>query len=358
MSGGYPVASSVWRSPHDLSPLIVMMSLESPVVQVARKGDTRTGVGRCSGTFGELLQGVLPDQKREILVTLPITRCSTVRFTTLPGFRDVHTFPSHKEKSRRLAEKLIQILGLEAGGVLHVQSELPEGKGLASSSADMVATALAIQSAFDLSLSPAILARVMSSIEPSDGVMYQGIVSFYHREGMLRKLLGYPPSLTIVALDEGGQVDTLDFNEWPKPFSQAKREEYENLLIEIERAVTRGDLASVGEISTRSAIMNQEILPKAHLDLLLDMRKRYDALGVVVAHSGTHLGLLLDPNSADHLRKLPAIVAELRQHSPDVSIYHSHDFRKALGVSNCTSGNCIGRSAKREAFSDPATPGS
>jgi L-threonine kinase len=78
----------------------------------------------------------------------------------------------------------------------------------------------------------------------------------------------------------------------------------------------------------RSAILNQEVLPKAHLDLLLGMRERYEALGVVIAHSGTHLGLLLDPNSPDYSRKLPAIIAELKRHSSEVSIYYTHDFQE------------------------------
>ena len=292
-----------------------------------REGAARTGIGRCSGTFGELLQGVLPDQEREFLVTLPIARYSTARFTVLSGSREIRVYPSHKEKSRGLAEKLMRIFGLDSGGLLHLQSELPAGKGCASSSADMVATALAIQSAFGVSISRASLARVMSSIEPSDGVMYRGIVSFYHREGVLRKFLGYLPSLTIVGFDEGGQVDTVEFNGRSKPFGRARRAEYENLLLGTERAVARGDLRSLGEISTRSAILHQDVLPKIHLDLLLDMRRRYKALGIVVAHSGTHLGLLFEPDSLNRSQSLPAIVAELVQYCPAVCVHRTHDFR-------------------------------
>ena len=293
----------------------------------AREEGARTGIGRCFGTFGELLQGVLPGQEREFLVTLPIARYSTARFTALPGSREICVYPSHKEKSRRLAEKLMHIFGLDSGGFLSVQSDLPAGKGCASSSADMVATALAIRSAFGISISRASLAQVMSSIEPSDGVMYRGIVSFYHRKGVLRKVLGYLPSLTIVGLDEGGQVDTVEFNRRYKPFGPARQTEYENLLLGIERAVARGDLRSLGEISTRSAILHQDILPKTHLDLLLDMRRRYGALGVVIAHSGTHLGLLLDPDSLNRSQSLPAIVTELARYCPDVCIHRTHDFR-------------------------------
>jgi len=293
----------------------------------AREEGTRTGIGRCVGTFGELLQGVLPGQERGFLVTLPITRYSTARFTPSSESREIRVYPPHKEKSRRLAEKLIHVLDLDSGGFLSVQSELPVGKGCASSSADMVATALAIQSAFEVTISRVFLSKLMSSIEPSDGVMYRGIVSFYHREGVLRKFLGYLPSLTIVGLDEGGQVDTVEFSKRPKSLGQAHRAEYKNLLLGMERAVACSDLCTLGEISTRSAILNQDILPKKYLDLLLDIRQRCKALGVVIAHSGTQLGLLLDPNSSNHSQALSAIVAELSQYCPDVSIHHTQDSR-------------------------------
>jgi uncharacterized protein involved in propanediol utilization len=286
-----------------------------------------TGIGRCFGTFGELLQGALAGQEREFLVTLPIARYSTARFTASPGSREICVHPPHKEKSRQLAEKLMHILDLDSGGSLSIESELPPGKGCASSSADMVATARAIQSAFGVSISQASLARVMSSIEPSDGVMYRGIVSFYHREGVLRKFLGYLPSLTIVGLDEGGQVDTIELNGRSKPLGHARRAEYEHLLMGTEKAIARGDLGSLGEISTRSTVLNQEILPKTHLDLLLDMRRRYGALGVVTAHSGTQLGLLFGPDTSKHSQSLSAIVAELSQYGPEVCIYHTHHFR-------------------------------
>lgn len=256
-----------------------------------------TGVGRCFGTFGELLQGTLPHRGRGFLVTLPISRYSTARFTVSSESAEVRVRPPGKEKSRQLAEKLVRILAPGRGGSLYVRSELPTGKGCASSSADMVATARAVQHALNVPMTRASLARVMGGIEPTDGVMYPGVVSFYHREGVLRRFLGRLPPLTIVGLDEGGQVDTVEFNERARASDPARRAEYGDLLAGMERAVARGDLGSLGEISTRSAVLNQEILPKPHLDLLLDMRRRYGALGVVAAHSGTQLGLLFGPES-------------------------------------------------------------
>lgn len=292
-------------------------------------GGGGVGLGKCFGTFGELLQGALPRRGREFLVTLPISQYSTATFTASTGSREIHVYPSHKEKSRRLAEKLLRILGRDSGGFLSIKSELPEGKGLASSSADMVATARAIRLAFDASIPRSYLARVMSGIEPSDGVMYPGTISFYHREGVLRKSLGYLPPLTIVGLDGGGQVDTVEFNARPKTFGRARQAEYEELLIGIEKAVVSNELHLLGEISTRSAILNQEVLPKAHLELLLDASRKYKALGVVAAHSGTHLGLILDPHASGGGQSLPEIVSELSRRHPDVRVYRTPGFQAA-----------------------------
>lgn len=289
---------------------------------------TQSGVGQCFGTFGELLQGVLPGCLSNFLVTLPIARYSTAHFTAIPDADRVQVFPGYKYKARQLAEKIIQRFGLKTGGVLSLESELEEGKGCGSSSADMVATALALQLAFDFSIPPALLAQMMIDLEPSDGVMYEGVVSFYHRQGVLRNFLGHLPPLVIIAVDEGGCVDTIEFNKRPKPFSRVEQLEYESLLIRLEQAIICGDLIVIGEVATRSAIMNQKLLPKAQLDLMLYLGKQYDALGVVVAHSGTYIGLLMEPTSSNYLENLQAITTELAQWSLNINLYYNYHFQE------------------------------
>jgi len=277
-------------------------------------GSPGTGIGRCPGTFGELLQGALPIERREFLVTLPITEASTAEFTAVHGSKGVHVFPPYKEKSRRLAEELLRLYDLEAGGELHIKSELHPGKGYASSSADMVATARAIQSAFGIRIPRLSLARTMSAIEPSDGVMYEGIVSFHQREGVVHSHLGTLPSLTIVALDEGGRAETTELCRDRGFHSASRLAEYERLLLDLGRAVERCHLPSVGDVATRSAVLNQDVLPKEHLEHFLDLRARYGALGVVATHSGTCLGLLFDPGSLRQPDVLPELISELAAH--------------------------------------------
>jgi uncharacterized protein involved in propanediol utilization len=306
----------------------------------------RTGIGRCLGTFGELLQGALPIDRREFLVTLPITEGSTAEFTQVQGSNGVRVCPPYKEKSRRLAEELMRIYNLETGGELRIESELHEGKGCASSSADMAATARAIESAFGMRIPRHSLARVMSAIEPSDGVMYEGIVSFHQREGVVHSRLGTLPSLTIVALDEGGRAETTELCRDRGFHSVNRLAEYEKLLLDLGRAVKRRHLPSVGDVATRSALLNQDVLPKEHLELFLDLRARYDALGVVATHSGTCLGLLFDPLSLRHPDVLPELVDELLAHDcGGVRVYRTYG---ALGAE--TTEKRIGARRSRRRF--------
>ena len=298
-----------------------------------KTGGARAGTGWCFGTFGELLQGALPAKRREFLVTLPITEGSTARFTPVRGSQDVRVSPPHKEKSRRLAEELVWLYNLGTGGELHIESGLQEGKGCASSSADMVATARALGSAFGVHIPRYSLARTMSTIEPSDGVMHEGIVAFHQREGIMHGRLGTLPSLTIVALDEGGQAKTTELCERRGGRGAYRLAEYERLLLNLERAVKRRHLPSVGDVATRSAVLNQDALPKDYLGLFLDLRARYDALGVVATHSGTCLGLLLDPGSPRYPDVLPQLIDELlacrdASHDASVRIYRTQDFEQ------------------------------
>jgi L-threonine kinase len=294
----------------------------TPVIQ-------RVSEGRAFGTFGELLQGVLPEGEgqgaslRHFLVTLPITESSTARFTSDSDLHDVHVLPPHKVKSQQIARDLLDHFRLPPGSRLELRSRLPEGKGLASSSADLVATARAIAAHFSLTLDTPVLLALMRRIEPSDGVMYDEITAFYHREVELLGRLGPVPPLTILAIDEGGQVDTLAFNTRPLQVSQTDATTYAGLLEDLRRAVACGDVGELGRVATRSAIMNQPRLAKCWLDQVVRICEDVGGLGVAAAHSGTQLGILLATEGAGFREQLPRAHAQLLALGGHVAVYHS-----------------------------------
>ncbi|GAA0661948.1 kinase [Streptomyces malaysiensis subsp. malaysiensis] len=262
-----------------------------------------TGVSTAFGTFGELLQGVLPGGD-DFLVTLPIARWSVATFRSDPAAHRLRVVPDHKHKARRLLSMILADNPVPAGGVLVLESTLPEGKGFASSSADLVATARAVGNALGIGMPPSRIESYLRRIEPTDGVLYDGIVAFDHRRVELRRTLGALRPMSVVGVDEGGTVDTVAFNRLPKPFSDTDRQEYERLLARLTAAVRNGDLAEVGAVATRSAVLNQALRPKRTLDRMIAVCEEIGGLGVVVAHSGTSLGVLIDRADPHWARKV------------------------------------------------------
>ncbi len=106
-----------------------------------------SGISSAFGTFGELLQGVDEDGV-DFLVTLPISCWSTATFVTRPSSPGITVSPAYKHKAVALARAMLTSAGFTGGGRLVIGSAIPEGKGLASSSADLVATARAVGNAF------------------------------------------------------------------------------------------------------------------------------------------------------------------------------------------------------------------
>lgn len=252
------------------------------------------GVGQACGTFGELLQGALADPPVDFLVTLPINAGSAAYFRCDVAAADVSVSPPDRSKARALARLMLAQRDLDAGGQLTLRTDIPLGKGLASSSADLVATARAVGRAMGRCPSAPEIEDLLRSIEPSDGVMYPGTVAFCHREVRLLGYLGRLPDLTIVGVDEGGDVDTIAFNRGPRWFSGNERHEYGRLLGALRRAIPRRDTRTIGAVASRSADMHQRRHPKRMLAEMLDICRAAGGRGVVAAHSGTMLGVLLD----------------------------------------------------------------
>ncbi|MEU6766950.1 kinase [Streptomyces sp. NPDC046853] len=303
-------------------------------------------MGAAFGTFGELLQGVLPEEDGDFLVTLPVARWTMATFRPEPGSgsvsgsgsgsRGVVVRPAGKTKALRLARAICELAerqtGLRSGGTLRVNSVIPEGKGLASSSADLVATARAVGQALRVEMPPARIERLLADIEPTDGVLYPAIVAFHHRTVRLRGVLGSLPVMAVVGIDEGGSVDTVDFNRIPKPFTLADRHEYARLLDRLACAVRRRDLAEVGRIATRSAEMNQLLRHKWSLEPMREICREVGGLGVAVAHSGTALGILLDTDDPSYTQRVSAAAQACGELAGGVTVYRTLSFPGGAAV--------------------------
>lgn len=173
-----------------------------------------------------------------------------------------------------------------------LRSSLPPGKGMASSTADLVAALRAAARALGIELPPSSIAALAASVEPSDGVMYDGCVAFNHEEGRLLAVLGPPPPARLLVFDPGGQVDTVAFARRRLPYTAREARILDGAFTLAAEGIRTGRLDLVGRAATISAWVNQRRLPKPELPTLTALARRTGAAGVVTAHSGTVSALL------------------------------------------------------------------
>lgn len=255
------------------------------------------GLARVPGSCGELVQGVV--EGHYFLITCPINLGAEVRVDLQPGGRV--TGPREREKALLAVRRALNYLASPWGARVEICNPLPLGKGLASSTADVVAAVVATAGAMGTELSLEVIAQLALAIEPSDGTFLPGIVRFDHLEGKEWEYLGQPPPLDILIVDPGGTVDTIHFNrrrDLPALNLAKEREVKEaTRLVREGLAWGRADLIARG--ATLSALANQAILYKPELEPILKLATCSGALGVNIAHSGTVIGVLYQPGEVE-----------------------------------------------------------
>ncbi len=257
----------------------------------------RFGNGHCNGSFGELLQGVLPGNKR-FLVTCRIKNQATVKIRlSKPGYsaeKEALFAKSYSRypKSYKVLRNVMSDFGSHDDCFIEVNSELPIGKGLSSSTADMISGLRALGEAMSFVIKDQYIGRMLTEIEPNDGLQYDGTVIYQYLEGELLERYDYIPPGCILGVDMGGTLDTVLFNQHIINWSAKDMDCYAGLLEDLKNALVSKDIDWVGNVATQSTQNWQRVNPKLELDKILHFAEETQAKGVINTHSGTYLGIL------------------------------------------------------------------
>nr|WP_207754882.1 GHMP kinase [Desulforadius tongensis] len=265
-----------------------------------------TGSAAAPGTCGELVQGTVKGQP--LLISCPVNIYSEIsirlhkKYPRCSGFKKMDT----------ALEILLKKKGFgELGWIITRNSRLKPGKGMASSTADIAAALAAAARALNFHIRAGEIARIALQVEPSDGIMFNGACLLDYKQGRICQPLGSPPEADIILLDPGGTVDTVSFNRRPnlKYLNELKEREVKQALDLVCRGIECRDIEMIGRGSTISALANQKLLPKEELPEVVRWCGQLGAAGVVIAHSGTVMGLIMPgeitapEEAADYIRK-------------------------------------------------------
>ncbi len=250
---------------------------------------------RVPGTCGELMQGLIDGTNLQI--SCPVALYSSVTLTRVASSSGIQ-INSRAEKTRLAIAQTLEVFNASDLGLqVYLQSELIPGKGMASSTADIIASIIATMLLLGVEVDRELAQKIAISIEPTDGCFLSGLVAFDHLQGRYLEKLGTINPVPIIIFDTGGQVDTVEFNARDELTSLklAQEEQVTRAYQLISQAIKTRDKKLLGQGVSISSQANQSILYKPELEKLLELaQQQEEILGVNTAHSGTLLGVLLD----------------------------------------------------------------
>ncbi|SFN65943.1 GHMP kinase [Xenorhabdus japonica] len=245
---------------------------------------------------GELLQGWLFGGEK--LISCPINWFNCISVSE--GVPAPHERPRMRQMVNLLLDYWQEPPELTSGLRIEYQSTIPLAKGMASSTADIAATAQATAKLLGKSLSSADLAQLCVKLEPTDSTIFRQLTLFDHLTAQTQISFDWQPDIDILLLESPQTVLTEEYHRQDR---QSQLQNNVSLLqqawLQFNTANQRHDNYRLGEACTLSAIANQSILPKPCFHQLKDLVEQTGIYGLNVAHSGSVVGLLFNSHHHD-----------------------------------------------------------
>ena len=288
---------------------------------------------RCPASCGEIFQG--PVNKQEALISYAIDLYSVVRLE-----KGKRMTGSNQDKAYHAMEETLKYFdrpeSLLKDYRLIIKSDIPRGKGMASSTADVAGSVMLSAKMLQCPMTEDILGEISAKVEPTDSTLFSKLSLFNSRSGKRLRSYGPYPKGSVLILEGEGTVDTLEYHRRHQGVkSQQMDQENKNLdnlhrngLVENPIRLAQAfkaweknrenlSLKELGKLATVSARAHQQILPKPGLEKIIKLSAQSEAYGVNTAHSGSVLGVLYDEALFDKEGFIRKIHKEgLRKHYP------------------------------------------
>ncbi len=272
--------------------------LREPWTRGQARPGTRPAVhsGVSRGTLGELYQG--PHWEAGVphisIVSLPVDKFSWCHFTLDPGGAEFDASDLRgRDKAARAMGLFLDRYGLTMPpGRITFHSELPMGKGMASSTADIVATLRCLFRLFAVPYDQNVVTGILGHIERADSVFLDEFALYLSATQRVVRPLGAQVGMYACYIVEEGTVDTQAAGPALLTHYKRRRDAYRDCAGELMAAFARSDAAGVAAAATRSAALAQDAIPKRTFGALRDHRAELRADGLFVAHTGTVIGYL------------------------------------------------------------------
>lgn len=238
-------------------------------------------------SFGEIIQGKIND--KDILCSCPINLFTKVKVfeSKEPSLKYNHL------KSSRFLSNLLTEWGYEdyiKNFDIEIKSNIPEGKGFASSTADLCGVYYSLLKLFNKKYEEDEIIRNCINIEPTDSIIFKDMTIFDYKEGKYKKKIGSYCEFNILVFEGSRIVDTVEFNKKPLP----PLSNIEDLAEKLIKGIENRDIKTIAYCATESIIRNERRLSYPILSLVLKIKDEIGGDGIIGAHSGDALGIIYE----------------------------------------------------------------
>jgi len=240
------------------------------------------------GSCGELIQGFYGDG--EALVSYAIDCYSTVSIE--PSDQYALSMNHHNEKAMIALRRACEYFGIDHNHLkVRIESDIPVGKGMASSTADIVGVLAAVSILAKRPIDPRWIGKMAASIEPTDSIMFPDWMLFDHLHGEVIEKFESFDDLKVIVLEMNDVVNTKSLRE-SGAFMKSSKPNPSNALSIFREATAKRDLELLGQAINLSSSENQVVLKKPFLSELTALASEFGMIGINTSHSGTVLGVI------------------------------------------------------------------
>ncbi|MBU5590567.1 kinase [Clostridium sp. MSJ-4] len=239
------------------------------------------------GSIGEVFQGKIGG--RDLLLSFP---CDVYTEVTLKEEKREELEINNK-KCYEFLENILKLWGYEKlykNFTIDIKSNIPRGKGFASSTADICALYNCLLKCFNRDFSVEELIKLAIAIEPTDSIVFEKATLFQYKKGDFLLELGNYMELYIMVYEGKKSINTVQFNE--QSIEDLAHLDY--LEKDLIKAFHEKDIKALAKISTESIIKNQKRLYYDILDEVIKISKDTEGVGILGAHSGDMLGIIYE----------------------------------------------------------------
>ncbi|MGL5694787.1 MAG: hypothetical protein ACRCXA_11960 [Peptostreptococcaceae bacterium] len=249
--------------------------------------------GICPASCGEFVQGFMSNEEYLCSYAIDLYSIATVE----ERLDLINKGPRKSRKAIELVFKNFDIPIEESKNIsLDINSKIPIGKGMASSTADIGATIKATLGLIKKEMSSEEISKLAAKIEATDSIFIEKANIFNPLNGEVIKYLGNVKDARVLILEPDITLDTRQMRSTPNYIETKIKNKsvIKESFYLLEEGIRKNDLNLIGQACTMSSLANENIHHKIGLEDIIEISKNYGAYGVNIAHSGTVVGILLD----------------------------------------------------------------